>query len=236
MSEEDFFDAVHIDKNLLWIKWGHIVMVSKMLGTNFDHELDKESEDGHSIEWFDTHLYMLFTELCETRDTLYVFFEVDKEWEKRAAKKMIAYSRVRALLYYALPYRIVLGLSKILVGEKDEFSLKKTVNCISQKNEYKYNEEVKRAINNILHFLENSTMVKNVTEYRDRFFAHLDKRYAMSDIRISPDLALQNIMISEVEKGIELIGELYKTCFGTYPYRNPGEPEIEDIVHLFFGR
>lgn len=78
-------------------------------------------------------------------------------------------------------------------------------------------------------------MVKNVTEYRDNFFGHLDASCAMSDIRISPSEAMQYIPISEVDTGIELIGNLYKECFGTKLKETHNNIEIEDIIQTFFG-
>ena len=72
------------------------------LVTNFDHELDKETDVGHSNEWYDVHINMLYNELCEVRDTLFVFNEVDKEWERRAEHRRISYSRIRSIIYEAL--------------------------------------------------------------------------------------------------------------------------------------
>lgn len=200
---------------------------------NFDYELDKEKEMGHSSDWYNTHINMLYNELCEIRDTLFVFEEVEKEWEKRAQSKLIKYSRIRNTIYYALPYKIIMGLSKIFVGIK-EFSLEKTINVISQLDEYKQKQEVKVAIKNIRNFLDKSKMVKNVTEYRDNFFGHLDASCAMSDIRISPSDAIQNISISDVDQGIELIGNLYKERFGIELTKEHDNIEIEDIIQTFF--
>lgn len=200
---------------------------------NFDFELDKENDNGHSVEWYNVHISMLYNELCEIRDTLFVFREVEKEWDKRAKDKSISYSGIRSIIYNALPYRIIMGLSKIFVGTK-EFSLEKTINVISQRDEYKQTEEVRIVVKNIQDFLKNSEMVKNVTEYRDNFFAHLDASCAMSDIRIAPSEAMQHISISEVEKGIELIGILYKECFKTKLKEVYNNIEVGDIIQTFF--
>ena len=166
------------------------------LVTCYDHELDKEIENGHSDDWYNVHISMLHNELCEVRDTLFVFEKVEEEWEKRVESKAIKYSRIRSIVYEALPYKVIMGLSKIFVGTK-EFSLEKTINIISQRDGHKQKQEVKEAVKNIRCFLENSTMVKNVTEYRDKFFAHLDSSCAMSDIRIVPTAALYNISLTK---------------------------------------
>ena len=200
---------------------------------NFDYELDNEEGIGHSNDWYNVHINMLYNELCEIRDTLFVFGEVEKEWEKRAEFKLISYSRVRSIIYNALPYKVIMGLSKIFVGTK-EFSLEKTINVISQRDVYKQKKKVREAVENIRSFLNDSIMVKNVTEYRDNFFGHLDASCAMSDIRISPSEAMQYISISDVDKGIELIGNLYKECFGIELKETQNSIEIEDIIQTFF--
>lgn len=196
---------------------------------NFDYELDTNDEAGHSDDWYNVHINMLFIELCDIRDTLYVFKEVTKEWEKRAEEKAISYSHIRTLLYEALPYRVVLGLSKIFVGTQ-EASIEKAINVVSQKSFYQ-KKEVRLAIDNIREFLANSPMIKVVTTYRDCFFGHLDNYCAMSDIRIDTSLAMERISISEIDTGIELIGRLYKECFGkelTKPHRDVAGRDIEN--------
>lgn len=77
-------------------------------------------------------------------------------------------------------------------------------------------------------------MVKNVTEYRDNFFGHLDDSCAMSDIRISPSEAMQYISVSEVDEGIELIGKLYEECYGMKLEREHDNVENKDIIQTFF--
>ena len=176
---------------------------------------------------------MVYTELCEIRDTMFVFEEVEKEWKKRADTKTIKYSRIRSIIYNALPYKVIMGLSKIFVGTK-EFSLGKTINVISQRDEYKQKQEVRKAVEDIRYFLNNSIMVKNVTEYRDNFFGHLDASCAMSDIRISPSEAMQYISLAEVDKGIELIGKLYEECYGIELVRAHDNVENKDIIQTFF--
>ena len=101
---------------------------------NFDYELDNEEGIGQLNHWYNVHISMLYNELCERRDTLFVFGEVEKEWGKSVQSlKIILYSRVRSIIYNALPYKVIMGLSKIFVGTK-EFSLEKTINVISQRD------------------------------------------------------------------------------------------------------
>lgn len=200
---------------------------------NFDYELDQEGQQGHSDKWYDTHVNMLYSELAEVYDTLYVFIEVEKEWEKRVHNHTISYSAIRSVLYYALPYKIIMGLSRIFVGKK-EYSLEKTINVISQRESYKENINVKLIIKQIRDFLEKSEMVRIVTEYRDNFFGHLDASCAMSDIRIDPAEAIRHISIEEVETGLELINRLYTTCFGNKITTQYKEIKVEDIIQTFF--
>lgn len=200
---------------------------------NFDYELDVGVEEGHSKVWYNIHLNMIFLELCDIRDTLFLFNEVEKEWEMRAEKKEISYSRIRSMICDALPYRIIMGLSKVFVGKK-EFSIEKTINVISQWDVYAQNSEVRTAVGNIRCFLQECEMVKNVTEYRDNFFAHLDASCAMSDIRISPKEAIRNISIQDVEKGRELVGMLYEACFGVRLEIPRESITADDMIRTFF--
>lgn len=200
---------------------------------NFDHELDESVEEGHSEKWYDIHVNMIFLELCDVRDTLFVFQEVRKEWDKRAEQKTIAYSRIRSIVYESLSYRIIMGLSKVFVGKK-EFSIEKTINVISQWKMYREKNEVRLAVKDIRNFLQESEMVKNVTEYRDKFFAHLDPSCAMSDIRIYPNWAIENISMEDVEKGLALIGRLYEECFGSRLEENRDQIQPDDIIRTFF--
>lgn len=200
---------------------------------NFDYELDEGVEQGHSEKWYDVHVSMLFLELCDIRDTLFVFQEVRKEWDKRAEQKAISYSRIRSIVYESLSYRIIMGLSKVFVGKK-EFSIEKTINVISQWEMYKEKSGVKLAIKDIRSFLQESELVKNVKEYRDNFFAHLDPDCAMSDIRIYPNWAIANISMEEIEKGMKLVSKLYEECFGSRIEETRAEISPDDILRTFF--
>ncbi len=117
---------------------------------NFDYELDVEENVGHSSDWYNAHINMLYIELCEISDTIFVFREVEKELKKRMDDRTIGYTRawLRRIIYDALPYRIIMGLSKIFVGSK-EFSLEKTINVISQRDVYKQKSEVRKAVQDI---------------------------------------------------------------------------------------
>jgi hypothetical protein len=135
------------------------------------------------------------------------------KWNRRFENgEKINYSAIRTTLYESLSYKIILGLSKIFVGEK-EFSLSKTINVISQMAEYKNSHEVKTLIIKIQNYIETSEMVRVITTYRDQFFAHLDKIFVLSDCRIDTTVAMKGIDKLEIDEGVRLIGELYKVCF-----------------------
>lgn len=57
----------------------------------------------------------------------------------------------------------------------------------------------------------------------------------MSDIRVSPSEAMRNISIMEVDKGINLIGNLYKECYGEELEKPHDNVAIEDIIQTFLG-
>lgn len=111
---------------------------------NFDHELDEGMVNGHSETWYKVHINMIFLELCDIRDVLFVFHEVRKEWDRRAEQN------------------------------------------------------------------------------------------AMSDIRIYPNWAIENISMEEVEKGMEMVSRLYEECFGSRLEESQNQIQPDDIIQTFF--
>ena len=45
---------------------------------------------------------------------------------------------------------------------------------------------------------------------------------------------MHNIAIEEVDKGMDLIGKLYKECFGENLKKPHDDVAFEDIIHTFF--
>lgn len=204
-------------------------MKTSQLIQNFDDEIDSK------IGWLDIHINMMFNEVHEIKDTIYIFKTVEAEWNRRFENgEKICYSAIRTILYESLPYKIILGLSKILVGNR-EYSLLKTINVISQMEEYKNNKEVKKVISEIENYIETSEMVKIITTYRDRFFAHLDKDCVLSDCRIDPTVPIDRIKESELDECMRLIGELYNVCFNQNLEYHNKELSQKDIIYTFFG-
>lgn len=195
---------------------------------NYDNEFDNR------LYWLNVHISLMFNEVHEIQNTLYIFETVEKEWNRRAENgERISYSPIRTTLYEALPYKIILGLSKIFVGGK-EFSLLKTISVISQMDEYKDSKQVKELTRKIQTYLETSEMIKVITTYRDQFFAHLDKVSVLSDCRIDTSVAIKEIDKLEIDKGIELIRELYKVCFNKDLEHANKELSEKDIIYTFF--
>ena len=149
------------------------------------------------------------------------------------AGESIKYSAIRTILYESLPYRIVLGLSKIFVGGK-EYSLRKTVNVAEQMNDFKDRDDIKLIVKEILKYLDTSEMVSIITSYRDQFFAHLDKICVLSDCRIDPTIALKGIDRLEINEFICLIGKLYMTCFNQELAYAKKDLSEKDIIQTFF--
>lgn len=134
---------------------------------------DFNNEFTCGTDWMDLHLNTLFLELQDIYTATYIFRVVDSEWDKRVQEKEVPdYSTVRTILYEALVYRVILGLSKIFANNK-EYSLSKTANQIEQI--YKSNSEVKSVINGIRQKIDSSPMIPKIRVFRDKFFAHLDK-------------------------------------------------------------
>ena len=195
---------------------------------NFRYELTSENDR------MDVHLNTLFLELQDIYTATYIFRTVDSEWDKRVQEKEPPdYSTVRTVLYEALVYRVILGLSKIFANHK-EYSLSKAANQIEQM--CKDNSEVKNAIDEIRQKYNSSQMIPKIRVFRDKFFAHLDKESVFSYFRIDPTAAMKNIDCDEMEEWLSLIGKLYETCFGAKLVRNSKMPSKEDIIYTFFWR
>ena len=195
---------------------------------NFSHELMEENDR------INAHLSILFHELQDIYTAIYVFRTVDSEWDKKVQKKEPPnYSAVRTVLYEALVYRVILGLSKIFADHK-EYSLSKATNQIEQI--FKNDNEVKSAINEIRQKYNSSSLIPKIRTFRDKFFAHLDKESVFSYFRIDPTAAMKAIDCDEIEEWLSLIGRLYKTCFGTELTRKSQMPSKDDIIYTFFWR
>lgn len=136
---------------------------------NFDYELKSENE------WLTTHLWLIRNELVSIIQGLRIEDILEKQYIlMETSKPNFEYSPVRAVLAESIPYRIVIGLSKILVGTK-EYSLIKTINKMSQISEFNRNPIIMKTINDITEFIDTSKTVEAVTTLRDGFYAHLDK-------------------------------------------------------------
>mgnify|MGYP001044128047 CR=1 FL=1 len=194
---------------------------------NFDHEFT----DKH--EWLNVHINLLFNELKDIWIAVHIFNTVDKEWDKRVQEKDVPdYSIVRTTLYESLVYRVVLGLSKIFSDSK-EYSLRKATNQVEQI--IRDNKNTGRVIAEIRQKLDDSLMIRVIRTYRDKFFAHLDKKSAMSYVRIDSSSAMKYISEQELNEWLLLVRELYLVCFGEELSREFNMPPEEDIIYTFFG-
>lgn len=195
---------------------------------NFSDEFACENDQ------LNVHLNMLFLELQDIYTAIYIFRVVDSEWDRRVQEKEVPdYSQVRTILYEALVYRVILGLSKIFANHK-EYSLTKATNQIEQI--YKNNSEVKKAINEIRKKFDSSSMIPKIRKFRDKFFAHLDKERVLSYFRVDPTAAMKDIDCDEIEEWLLLISNLYKICFGEELTQKPQMPSKDDIIYTFFWR
>lgn len=195
---------------------------------NFDEEVENK------LDWINIHINMMFNELCEVQNTISIFRTVEKEWNRRVEnKEKVEYSAIRTILYQALPYKIILGLSKILDGKK-EYSLLKTINVISQMQEYKNNKEIKELIVKINNFLSTSELVETTKVFRDKFFAHLDKISVISDCRIDSTIPLKTIDERKIDECAKLLNELYEACFAKKLNSLVKDFNENDIIYTFF--
>ncbi len=79
-------------------------------------------------------------------------------------------------------------------------------------------------------------MVKMIRIYRDKFFAHLDKKSAMSYVRIDPTSVMKHIDEKELEEWLCLIRKLYLECFSEELSSESVMPSKEDVIYTFFWR
>lgn len=166
----------------------------RKMDNNFKFERDNPNYDyefASNNEWLDVHINLLFNELRDIQTAIYIFNIVDKEWNKRVHDKDVPeYSTVRITLYESLVYRVVLGLNKIFADSK-EYSLLKATNQVEQL--FRSNKEILNIIQEIRYKLDNSVMVRLIRIYRDKFFAHLDKKSVMSYVRVDPTSVMKHI-------------------------------------------
>lgn len=124
------------------------------------------------VDKINLHLNLLFLELQDLYTATYMFKTVDTEWKKRVCP---GYSVVRNVLYDALVYRVIVGLSKIFTKRKGEYSLTKAINKIEAEygnNEFKKtiknSSELKKTINEIRQKFSNSPMIPKIRAFRDK--------------------------------------------------------------------
>lgn len=174
---------------------------------NLDHEVSNDQE------WLEIHIHEMINEIIEIEYAIKIFKIVDGEWKDNPdLKGQITYSPIRTTLYNSLVYRVLLGLSKIFIG-KQEFSLVKTVNKISQMENYRNDKEIMTIINEIREYVDNDSSIAVLSIYRDKFFAHLDKHSVISDLRVSPTFAMNGIEGINLNDTKALLTKLYNSCF-----------------------
>lgn len=187
---------------------------------NFDNEIDSESE------WIITHMYMMRNELISIIHSLRIANIIEKEYEYMLENNIRGcYSPVRSALIESIPYRIIMGLGKLLVGNK-EYSINKTINKMRQMPEFNKKPNVMSYIKKIEDFIFDSPTVKAVATLRDGFYAHLDKASVISDCRVDVMIPLKNIHENELLELLRLLKCLYESsCDYIMPI------DVEDINH-----
>lgn len=199
----------------------------------FAHSFADEMKNQY--EWMSFHLWEMMIEVEDIKNALEVFKVVQDEWERRVATgKRVEHSILRNTLFYALTYRVVLGLSRIFVGGTNGFSLGKTVNTISQMQEFRSDTTIQALIQRVEVFLSSNKMVQTVSVIRDQFFAHLDRRSVITDYRIDPSMALKDIHTRDIEDGAKLIRALNKACYNQQLKCSKNEITRADILRSFF--
>lgn len=200
----------------------------------YEYIQDFGDEIESKADFMDLHINLLFNEIHEIQNAIFIFETVDAEWRRITEnKEEMNYSAIRTTLYEALPYKIFLGLSKIFVGEK-EYSLLKAINVISQMDEYKNNNKIGAIINKIKDCLRTSKTIAAITTCRDQFFAHLDKQCVVSDCRIDATILMKEISNAEITELGKLVGELYEACFRQKLEYPDEELSRRDIIYTFF--
>ena len=117
-------------------------------------------------------------------------------------------------------------------ADSKEYSLRKATNQVEQS--FHDNKDIIKIIAEIRKKLDDSLMVRVIRIYRDKFFAHLDKKSAMSYVRIDSSSAMKHIDEKELDEWLRLIQKLYHICFGTKLSCELSMPNKEEIIYTFF--
>jgi len=206
------------------------------MGNNIDIEqivckFDDEFESGERLN---LHINMMYLEMHDIKKAMFIFRTVQKEWNRRYEEgEKIGYSAIRTVLYESLVYRIILGWSKIM-SRKKEYSLLKAINTISNRDEYKHDNDVKAVVKKVQRYIETNETLGVIEAYRDKLFAHLDKECALSDCRIDVEAVMNKIKENEIDQGIMMISELYEVCFGDKLEHSEDLLPERDIIQTFF--
>lgn len=191
---------------------------------NYSHEFSD------TLDKLNLHINLIYNELKDIYTAIYIFEIIQKQWEYRGQiYDPPEYSTLRTTLYESLVYRIIIGLSKIFANKDN--SLIKAVNQLEQQQINDIN--VKKAIKDIQTKYNASIIVGVIRMFRDKFFAHLDNESILSELRINPEEAIKYISISEIADWMELIHNLYATCFNDELPRIPTLPTADEILTTF---
>lgn len=200
----------------------------------FELEKDYRDEVKSDVDKLNLHISLMYIDLQSIFNILHIYEIVNKEADKREANSQIMYfSNWGRFMFDNLADRVILGLSRVFVG-KEEFSLLKTINRINSMKEFYGRTDVRIVMNDIQEFLDSSEMVSNVTTYRDKIFAHLDKECILTSSRMFPDSAIKNIDKKEVFRGMMLVRELWEICFDDKLNDFCYEFSDEEIIKEFF--
>lgn len=185
------------------------------------------------VDFLTTHLWLIAMELISIIQALRIEATLEKYYKSKIfSNNRFGYSPVRAVLHESIPYRIIMGLSKIFTGTK-EYSLEKTINKMSQIPEIYQNPDIMKVIKDINSFINSSKTVEAVTTLRDGFYAHLDKETVFADCRIDVSTPLKHIDSEELNNLLVDIKKLHdSSCNDSLPI-DIDEIKQEEVLKAF---
>ena len=190
-------------------------------------EIIKMFNDGENINFVGLEIELLLDDCYGILDAIYVYKELTNS--STAGNRML-FSRYYHVVENSLVYRIVLGLSKLFDSHPDVRSIKKLVNVLKQ--EKTIDEKANVLLDEVECLILTVNNNYNIRELRNRYFAHLDKKYKFSSLRISHALDYVEDLEIIINNIIKKFIDLYNIYFGSFQILTDNRDRCFEIPKL----
>lgn len=190
-------------------------------------EIIKMVNDDENIKFVGLEIELLLEDCYEILDAISVYKELTNS--STASNRML-FSRYYHVVENSLVYRIVLGLSKLFDSHPDVRSIKKLVNVLKQ--EKTIDEKANVLLDELKCLILTVNNNYNIRELRNRYFAHLDKKYKFSSLRISHALDYVEDLEIIINNIIKKFIDLYNIYFGSFQILTDNRDRCFEIPKL----